>query len=831
MVGSQRSESAVESVDALVVGSGFGAAVTAFRLAEAGKSVVVMERGRRYGPGDFARSPSEMARAFWDPSAQLYGLFDAWTFRGLEGIVSSGLGGGSLIYANVLLRKDENWFVHDAPLPGGGYENWPFSRADLDPHYDAVEKMIGVATYPYDDTPKTRAFHEASVRLGMPAVRPPLAVSFARSGDAAAPNLPIDDPAYGNLHGARRVTCTLCGECDLGCNSGAKNSLDHTYLSAARHHGADIRTLHEVRGIRPEPDGSYTVGYVVHDPDDASTGRTRELSVRRIRARRVIVGAGTFGTAHLLLSNRGSLRAMSGALGTRFSGNGDLLTMLMNCRADGSPRRIDGQRGTVITSAIRVPDAADGGDGRGFYVEDAGFPAFLTWLVEMAQLRAMGRRAAGFGMRAIRNRLFSQGRSNISADLAALLGDGHLSGSTLPLLGMGRDTPDGRLALHRGRLAVDWTTATSEQYFARVRGVMEQLAGELDADFRDNPLWWVGRVVTVHPLGGAPAGRHPGEGVVDAHGEMFGHPGLHVVDGAALPGAVGANPSLTIAAFADRAATRMLDTPWSAPHRSTGATPTAGPDTAAPEAAAPAPASAGTSVAFTETMRGTIALGAADPVAGAALGTARGDGIVFELTITADDIDAFRDDPLHPARATGWVECDVLGGRLPVERGWFHLFVAAPGMPGRRMLYRLWLTDAAGTPVTLVGCKVIRDDPGFDLWRDTTTLTVHLLAGHAAPSDGADDAATLVRAVTDPGDRDAVIAAGTMVIRPLDFAKQLTTFRAGGARGATVTPARGAAAIAAFGALFLGELWRVYLAGEPAALAGDPARLPEKARS
>lgn len=149
---------AAEAVDALVVGSGFGASVGAYRLAEAGKSVVVMERGRAYGPGDFARSPSEMTRNFWDPSERLYGLFDAWTFRGLEGIVSSGLGGGSLIYANVLLRKDENWFVHDAPLPGGGYESWPFSRADLDQHYDAVEKMMQVSAYPYDDTPKTQAF-------------------------------------------------------------------------------------------------------------------------------------------------------------------------------------------------------------------------------------------------------------------------------------------------------------------------------------------------------------------------------------------------------------------------------------------------------------------------------------------------------------------------------------------------------------------------------------------------------------------------------------------------------------------------------------------------
>lgn len=114
----------------MVVGSGFGGAVTAYRLAEAGRSVVVvLERGKPYPPGGFPRSRADMARNFWDPSNGLHGLFDIWSFRGLEGIVSSGLGGGSLIYANVPLRKDERWFVHESPLPGGGYENWPVGNA------------------------------------------------------------------------------------------------------------------------------------------------------------------------------------------------------------------------------------------------------------------------------------------------------------------------------------------------------------------------------------------------------------------------------------------------------------------------------------------------------------------------------------------------------------------------------------------------------------------------------------------------------------------------------------------------------------------------------
>ena len=106
-----------EHADAVVIGSGFGGAVAACRLAQAGLSVILLERGNAYPPDSFPRTPAQMSRAFWDPAAGLYGMFDVWHFAGCDSVVSSGLGGGSLIYANVLLRKDEHWFVQDDPLP------------------------------------------------------------------------------------------------------------------------------------------------------------------------------------------------------------------------------------------------------------------------------------------------------------------------------------------------------------------------------------------------------------------------------------------------------------------------------------------------------------------------------------------------------------------------------------------------------------------------------------------------------------------------------------------------------------------------------------------
>jgi cholesterol oxidase len=550
--------------DAVVVGSGFGGSVSAYRLAEAGKSVCVLERGKPYPPGSFPRSPRTLAKAFWDPSEGLYGMFNLWSFRGIGALVSSGLGGGSLIYANVLLRKDERWFVQE-DLASGGYEHWPVSRADLDPHYDRAERMLNAQRYPfdhppYDETPKTGAFKEAAGKLGREFLLPPLAVTFANDGEAPVPGEPIREE-HPNLHGRTRYTCRLVGECDIGCNYGSKNTLDYNYLSAAKRLGADLRTRCEVRSFAPREGGGYVVRFVEHDPaDEGRKIDTHDGSVRperELTCDRLVLSAGTLGSTYLLLRNRDAFPGLSRQLGTRFGGNGDLLTFALKARhPDGSPRILDPGYGPVITSAIRMPDALDGGEGRGFYVQDAGYPEFLSWVLHATQGPGALWRWRRVAARILLSLLRRQPEVDLSAEVASLLSDTGVSAGSLPLLGMGRDIPDGRMTLTDGKLDVDWTKGKSGPFFDRLRDFSRDIAGALGADFKSNPTWYLGRVITVHALGGCPMGRSPEEGVVDEWGEVFGYPGFTIADGSVMPGPVGPNPSLTIAALADRFADR-----------------------------------------------------------------------------------------------------------------------------------------------------------------------------------------------------------------------------------------------------------------------------------
>ena len=290
---------------------------------------------------------------------------------------------------------------------------------------------------------------------------------------------------------------------------------------------------------------------------------------------------------------------------------------------------------------------------------------------------------------------------------------------------------------------------------------MKQIADHLGAEYRDNPMWLTKRVSRCTRSVARRWVATPREGVCDEYGEVFGHPGLYVMDGAALPGPVGANPSLTIAAVADRACRHIID------NSPRGSLLTSGSPAPAATAVTPPPVTEGpgTRVSFTEQMKGFVTLGLSDPQQGYDQGRQNDDRLMFELTITTDDVDRFVSEPAHEGSAVGYVESDALGGRFEVEQGWFNLFVQEDDPNTRTMLYRLWMSGPAGNPMTFFGFKDVHDDPGLDTWRDTSTLYVTILDGHVGPGEDGDP-----------------IAAGIITIHIPDFMKQLTTFRSRGGR-------------------------------------------------
>ncbi len=528
--------------DAVVVGSGFGGSVSAYRLAKAGLYVCVLERGKAYPPRSFARDPRDMGNNVWDPASGRHGLFNFFSFRKLETVVASGLGGGSLIYANVLLRMPQDWFTITDP-DGGRPRPWPVTYDDLEPHYASVEEVLAPKLYPYlATTPKTREFHAAAKSSGGTVELPPLAITFADNGQEPQPGVPITES--GNLHGRQggRLTCCLCGECDIGCNYGSKNTLDFNYLTMAQNEGAELRTRCEVRSIKPHGNG-YRIDYVEHRKEsEGSPTDTSRLPLETVTAERLVLAAGSLGSTLLLLKNRANFPRISDRLGTRFSGNGDFLAL-----ASGTSQPVNPSYGPVITSAVRGPD---------FYIQEGGFPGAVHWLLQVNP-RVLGR-LVRFVLRRTRARLTGDPQSDLGEELSRIVGR-QRSAHTLPMLGMGRDVPDGTMRLRRGHLDIDWTTRSSMRYFRRLLDQMDGLSAALGGQLRPNPLWQLRRVVTAHPLGGCPMGEHPREGVVDCYGQVFNYPGLFIADGSVVPGPTGANPALTIAALADRFAERMIE--------------------------------------------------------------------------------------------------------------------------------------------------------------------------------------------------------------------------------------------------------------------------------
>lgn len=531
---SDRGPTRAPDVDVLVVGSGFGGAVTALRLTEKGYSVRVLEAGRRFADGDHGTSWN-LRTFLWAPALGCLGIQRIHPLKDVVVLAGAGVGGGSLVYANTLYEPVKDAFYDDPQW--GHITDW---KAELAPHYDLASRMLGVTRNP-SVTPSDRIMAAVADELGVGSTftLTPVGVFFGRDG-RQEPGVEVPDPYFGGAGPARRG-CIECGECMSGCRHNAKNTLTKNYLYLAERAGAHVVERASVVDIVPLPTGGYEV--LTEETGPRLPGRRARRTAHR--AEQVVVAAGTWGTLHLLTRLRatGRLPGLSDRLGHLTRTNSEAL-----CGATTGLRHSpeDYTRGIAITSSFHPDEHTHVEPVR--YGKGSNFMALLTtpmtdgggrlprpvrWVGQV--LRHPGRLLGIYaGIRRWSERTV--------VGLVMQTSDNSLvvSGRRSRLLGW-------RLSSRQGHGVPNptWIPAAN----ATLRAVARHMGGY--------PMSSLGEIadipMTAHFLGGAVIGQGPDTGVIDAYHRAYGHPGLHIVGGAAISANLGVNPSLTITAQAERA--------------------------------------------------------------------------------------------------------------------------------------------------------------------------------------------------------------------------------------------------------------------------------------
>lgn len=511
--------------DAVVVGSGYGGGVAACRLARMGLDVAVLEQGRNWRPGDFPTTANEQ-RKLTRTSGRLpkmgnpTGLYHLTAGKGLTVLAATGLGGGSLINAGVVLRPDlkrlrnEGW--PDAVTSDGLFEEG-MARG---------EKMLGAAPVPDPERfAKFAGMSKAAAASGTQLQRPPMTIAH-RSGVNAA--------------GVMQNACDYCGDCWSGCNANAKRTVGITYIADAVNHGAEVFCESRVESIAKTSDGWEIV---VRDLSGAKQDR-------KITARTLVLAAGTLGTNEILLRAQRRGLAISNMLGKRFSANGDDLVLAteldqpVNAVATGYPSRAPRGAPQVGPHSMSFLDL---GDERGPLCLHEG--TMLSVMAALAPFKAI----LGFDFRRA-VRLLSGG----------VYGDEQARTQIYYLVGY--DNADGQLRLHKDNVVVDWPEYSKDPARVAAEKKVKSIIESMGGVFQSNPFAMTafgGNRIIAHPLGGCAMAETIDQGVVAPDGRVFDpakgptgvHEGLYVCDGAAIPSAVGVSPLLTITALAERAMT------------------------------------------------------------------------------------------------------------------------------------------------------------------------------------------------------------------------------------------------------------------------------------
>ena len=521
-----------ETFDYVIVGSGFGGSVSALRLTEKGYSVLVLERGKRYRDEDFARTTWNIWKYLWLPVARCFGILQISPFRDVLVLHGVGVGGGSLGYANVLMEPTDELF--EAPA----WHHLADWKALLQPHYITARRMLGVA-------PNPRQWAADEILLGIArelgqeqTFRPTTVGAYF-----GQPGVEVPDPYFDGAGPSRRG-CIHCGGCMVGCRHNAKNTLVKNYLYLAERGGARVRPEAEVCDILPlppgQPDGArYELRY------RRSTAWLR-APMRRVRARNVVLSAGTLGTNQLLFRCRDitrSLPRISQRLGDMVRTNSEALLGVVS-----RDLKTNYSAGIAITSIFHADAVTT--------IEPVRYPAGS----DLMRFLSGPLLAAGTLRQRLRTSVADIFRRPMDFLRTHVL-PGWAKRTTILLV---MQTEDNRIRLRLGRNLLTLmrrglvshpddanSIPASIPIGHQVTRRFAELTGGIPSGTVNEALLNV--PMTAHILGGCPFGHDAGEGVVDLSCQVHNYPGLYVVDGSIVPANPGVNPSLTIAALAEYA--------------------------------------------------------------------------------------------------------------------------------------------------------------------------------------------------------------------------------------------------------------------------------------
>ncbi|MFM0202023.1 alpha/beta fold hydrolase [Paraburkholderia fungorum] len=722
--------------DVVVVGSGYGGAIAASRMARAGKSVCVLERGREFMAGEYPRTPLEgAAQMQYNTALAQIGsplaLLEVHVNEQVNAVVGCGLGGTSLINANVALEAEPRLWND---------ERWPAAlredQTGRDKGYELARAMLQPSAVSGDflQLPKLQALKKSAQALGMEDrfYPPEITVTFEDRVNAA---------------GVEQQACVGCGDCNSGCNYDAKNSTHMNYLPDAVAHGAHIFTGTPVHSVLRD---AATQKWIVRFQEVKLGRESYDAPDLFVSADLVIVSAGTIGSTALLLRSRKEGLTVSDMLGKHFTGNGDVLAFAYNTdqviNGVGWGTHKKGEIapvGPTITGIIDHRNTADVKDG--FVIEEGS----LAGPVGAALVALLGGAAPFEGVEIPAPRAAGEHPGYDARVIESFL-RGPYHGAlnhTQTYLVMAHDDESGQISVNdTGRPRIDWPNAGQQPIFQTVEATLEKAQTPLGGKYVRNPIstrLLKNRTVTVHPLGGCGMGEDAGRGVVDHQGRVFSgtagnavHEGLYVMDGAVMPMSLGVNPLLTISALAERNCALLANARgWKIDYLAKG---TAG---------TPTPQKIG--LRFTETMIGTYTP--------AVQGEAATSPIEFTLTVESDDLAAMLSNPQHLAHTTGTLTCPALSAQpMTITDGTFNLFVVDESdVDERNMNYRMTLNSTEGKTYTLTGQKIITRTSPINLWEQTNTLYADIRGSAQA------DALPLGHA--------------TLIITPENFLKQQRT--------------------------------------------------------